>query len=225
LGNIKKQRKKFDSPFKKWDKTRADAEDTLVFEFGLGNKREVWKANRVIARMRNTARTLFTKSGPVAERTKKDVLARAQKLGLLAVENATLDDLLGLTTKDLFGRRLQTVIVRKGLANTMTQARQFITHGHVVIGERVVTVPGYLVTKSEEGSIELHPKSALASPSHPARMTPQKKEDARLLDELRKKKEKEKATAEATPEAAPTAEEAPDAEIVEALPKEDEEEV
>lgn len=188
MGNIKKQRKKYNPPFKKWDKVRADGEDLLVSEFGLKNKKEVWKTNATISKFRNSARTLFTKSGPVAERTKGELIAKAKKLGLLTVESPTLDDLLGLTTKNILERRLQTVVLRKGFANTPNQARQFIGHGHIMIGERVVTVPGYMVTKSEEDSITILPRSALSKADHPARMTPQKKEDARLLEELRKKK-------------------------------------
>ncbi len=193
MGNIKKQRKKYNLPFKKWDKTRADAEDGLVSEFGLANKKEVWKANMSVSRFRTSARTLFTKSGAVAERMKKDLTDKAHKLGLLTVESATLDDLLGITAKDILGRRLQTIVVKKGLANTSRQARQFIVHGHVLVGGRVVTVPSYMVAKSEEASVDLRPKSALSNPSHPARMTPQKKEDARLLEEIRKKKAAEAA--------------------------------
>mgnify|MGYP001773173473 CR=1 FL=1 len=75
------------------------------------------------------------------------------KLGLLN-EGATLDDVLGLTVKDILNRRLQTIVYKKGLANTPKQARQFIVHGHVKINGRKIIYPSYLVNRDEEDKIE-----------------------------------------------------------------------
>lgn len=198
MGNIKKQRKKYRIPFKKWDKIRADEEDAIVSEFGLKSKTEVWKANAKVSKFRTAARTLFTKTGPVAERTKKDLTEKAKKQGLVSVESATLDDLLGINAKNILERRLETIILKKGFANTPKQARQFISHGHVMIGERVVTVPGYHVSRDEESLVTLVPRSPLSKPDHPARMTPQKKEEARLLEKLKGEKKKEAPSEEET---------------------------
>lgn len=185
MGNIKKQRKKYNIPFKKWDKTRADEEDLIAGEFGLKNKTEVWKANAKVSKFRNVARTLFTQTGTVAERTKADVVTKAKRLGLVSTESATLDDLLGINARNVLDRRLQTVILKKGFAGSQKQARQFIAHGHIMIGDRVVTVPGYIVPKEEEALVTIVPKSPLSKEDHPARQTPQKKEEARLLAKLK----------------------------------------
>ena len=69
----------------------------------------------------------------------------------------------------VLSRRLQTLAFVKGLAFTPHQARQFIVHGHVAIGSRRVTVPGYLVTRTEEGGIIYDSRSAIANDMHPAR--------------------------------------------------------
>jgi ribosomal protein S4 len=90
-------------------------------------------------------------------------------------------------------------VLKRGLANTPHQARQFISHGHIVVGDRVVTVPGYIVKKDEEATVGILPRSAFSDPNHPARMTPQKKEETRLLEELRKKKETAASAAEPAP--------------------------
>jgi small subunit ribosomal protein S4 len=57
------------------------------------------------------------------------------------------------------------------LAKTIQQARQLITHGHITIGNRRVTIPGYIVPKLEESQIVYSPQSSLANPSHPLRQT------------------------------------------------------
>jgi small subunit ribosomal protein S4 len=42
-------------------------------------------------------------------------------------------------------RRLDNVIYRLGFASTRAQARQFVTHGHVLVNGRRVTIPSFLV--------------------------------------------------------------------------------
>jgi len=44
-----------------------------------------------------------------------------------------------------------------------------IVHGHIAIGERKVTIPGYMVRADEEKEIDYAPDSPLADSSHPAR--------------------------------------------------------
>lgn len=45
----------------------------------------------------------------------------------------------------LFERRLDNVIYRAGFAVNRRQARQFVSHGHIMVGDRRVDVPSYLV--------------------------------------------------------------------------------
>jgi small subunit ribosomal protein S4 len=91
-------------------------------------------------------------------------------MGLLPMEGATLDDVLGLGAESLLGRRLQTIVFRKGLACSPGQARQFIVHGHVSINDRKVTIPGYTVQRGEEDNIVINPLSAVADEMHPIRV-------------------------------------------------------
>jgi small subunit ribosomal protein S4 len=95
-------------------------------------------------------------------------LNRLKKLGLLP-ETAVLDDVLDLALEDLLERRLQTIVLRKGLAKTMQQSRQLITHGHVAVGNQTIKTPGYIVTKPEESHIAYSTSTPLANPSHPLR--------------------------------------------------------
>ncbi len=74
-----------------------------------------------------------------------------------------------MTVKDLMERRLQTVVYRKGLARTIHQARQFVSHGHVSVAGNVVSVPSYMVERDDEGRIVFHEYSPLNNPQHPVR--------------------------------------------------------
>src|SRR5712692_6003094 len=113
--------------------------------FGLKNKRELWKAHTELSR--NKKEPTLIKS-----------LAR---IGLVK-ENSTLDDVLNLKVTDLLSRRLQTVIQKKASIKSPYLARQTVVHGHVMIGERVVTVPSYTVTIEEENRVHLAPEVDLA---------------------------------------------------------------
>jgi small subunit ribosomal protein S4 len=98
-----------------------------------------------------------------------ELLAQLKKKGILQ-ETAVLDNVLDLTIEDILERRLQTIVFRKGLARTTFQARQLITHGHVTIDNRRVTIPGYIVQKEEESKIVYSPESAIAKQEHALRV-------------------------------------------------------
>ena len=66
-------------------------------------------------------------------------------------------------------RRLKTVVYRNGLANTPKQARQFVTHGHIVVDDSRVTAPSRKVATTEEDSVAFDQGSSLADELHPER--------------------------------------------------------
>ena len=75
-----------------------------------------------------------------------------------------MEDVLNLTLKDVMERRLQTLVVRKQMANSMMQSRQFITHEHVAVGARKITAPSYLVSVNEEPLIKMADQISLQNP-------------------------------------------------------------
>ncbi len=153
---MRRLRKKWVRPFKRWDKKRIIEERRLMKLYGLKNKKELWRVQAELRRIRAIARSLLPLSGEEKERREKELLKRLYRLGLLP-ENATLDDVLSLTVQDLLERRLQTIVWRKGYARTVKQARQFIVHGHVFVGDRRVTIPSYWVKRGEEEYIRVDP--------------------------------------------------------------------
>ena len=50
-------------------------------------------------------------------------------------------------------RRLDNIIYRLGFASSRRQARQLVRHGHVLVNERKVNIPSYLVSRGDEISI------------------------------------------------------------------------
>ncbi|MEM2104846.1 MAG: 30S ribosomal protein S4 [Candidatus Bathyarchaeia archaeon] len=169
-GDPKKQKKKYATPRFPWRADVLQEELKLLGQYGLRNKHELWRHETMLSKFRGIARSLIGKAPEERRRMEEELLTRLKKLGVLD-ETAVLDDVLDLTVEDILERRLQTIVFRKGLAKTIHQARQLITHGHIAIGERRVTVPSYIVTREDEEKIAYWPKSPLADQNHPIRQT------------------------------------------------------
>lgn len=167
MGDPKRHRKKYVTPRKPWDKVRLEREAQLVIKYGLRNKRELWRFENILRKYRRVARDLLSKvnlpgrEGEIARAKANAVIKRLYRMGILE-ENATLDDILNLTVEDFLERRLQTIVYRQGLARTIKQARQLITHGHIAVDGRRVTSPSYIVERDEETKIGFYPNSPFA---------------------------------------------------------------
>lgn len=127
--------------------------------FGLKTKRELWKAHTELSRVRNQARSLLALGQEVRQEKEPILIKSLSRIGLVG-ENSTLDDVLNLQVKDLLGRRLQTIVIKKLGFKTPYQARQAVVHGHIMIGDRRITIPSYTVDTDEEKQVKLLPNSA-----------------------------------------------------------------
>ena len=173
MGYPGKNHKQYATPKRRFEKTRLEDEKKLLIDYGLRNKRELWKAQSVLRKYRSAARELVALRSAglnVDEyQKKKDQLTNhLYRYGLVG-EGADLGDILALKVEQQLDRRLQTLVLRKGLARSPKQARQFITHGHIAIAARRVTVPGYRVARSEEAAIAYYGPSPFTNSVHPER--------------------------------------------------------
>ena len=176
MGDPKFSRAKFERPSHPWEAERIKAENELLKKYGLKNKKELWRSQYVLRRFRQRARELQARvrtGDKQAEKEREQLLRRLGRLGLLPLEGTTLDDVLALDVEAILSRRLQTLTFLKGLAFTPRQARQFIVHGHVSIAGRRVTIPGILVSRTEENGITYDERSVISSDLHPVRQTGQ----------------------------------------------------
>jgi len=168
MGDPKKQRKKFETPRFPWRTDVLETELKLLGQYGLRNKREIWRHKTLLSKYRGIARSLLGMSVEERRKLEKQLLDRLHRLGILP-ETAVMDDVLVLSLEDILERRLQTFVFQKGLAKSIHQARQLITHGHVAIAGRRVSSPSYLVLREEEAKITYAPTSPLSTPNQPLR--------------------------------------------------------
>ena len=146
-----RKHKKFRKPRTRFDATRIEEENQIVERYGLKNKREIWKAKAKLEDIRNVAKKLIDSGQEEQEK----FLIKLRKLGFNV---KTTVDVLALTEEDILKRRLQTIVYSKKLATTAKGARQLITHRHILVNGKVVSIPSYLVKVDEENKIKLNLK-------------------------------------------------------------------
>lgn len=173
MGYPGKNHKSYQTPKRPFEKTRIEAETRLVIEYGLRNKREVWKAQAVLRKYRTAAKDLLALASNPAHRAqyetkREELIGHLQRSGLLGAD-AGIDEILSLKVQAPLERRLQTIVYRTGLARSPKQARQLITHGHIAIGGRRINIPGYKVARGEESQVAYYGRSPFVADSHTER--------------------------------------------------------
>ncbi|MFB6185025.1 MAG: 30S ribosomal protein S4 [Haloarculaceae archaeon] len=161
----------YETPNHPYQGERIADETSLVGRYGLKNKEELWRAQSELRSFRREARSLLGRvdeESDAADREADEFLARLKRIGVLDRED-TLDDILSLDVTDVLERRLQTVVYRKGYANTPKQARQFIDHGHIVVGDSRVQSPSAKVAVDEEETVGFDETSPISDELHPER--------------------------------------------------------
>ena len=158
MGDPKTSRKVWKKPKRPLNYDLKMDELKTLGTFGLKTKRELWKTQTELSRVRLQARSLLALRQE--ERNKKEpiLMQSLTKIGLVD-ESSTLDDVLNLQVNDLLARRLQTIVQKNLFFKTPYQARQAIVHGHVMIGDDIITIPSYVVKTEEETKIHLTPES------------------------------------------------------------------
>uniref|UniRef100_A0A8C5R150 Small ribosomal subunit protein uS4 n=1 Tax=Leptobrachium leishanense TaxID=445787 RepID=A0A8C5R150_9ANUR len=126
-------RKTYVTPRRPFEKSRLDQELKLIGEYGLRNKREVWRVKFTLAKIRKAARELLTLDEKDPKRLFEGnaLLRRLVRIGVLDEGKMKLDYILGLKIEDFLERRLQTQVFKLGLAKSIHHARVLIRQRHI----------------------------------------------------------------------------------------------
>lgn len=169
MGDPKKPKKKYRRPLMIWNEELLAEHGNFLKDYGLKNKKEVWRISSALKSIHDQAKKLTASKTEQSKKEAAQLIKKLSKYSLVS-EKSKLEDVLSLAAKDLFDRRLQTIVVKRGLAKTMKQARQFITHNHISIGDQTINSPSYLVKSSEENIVTFNPRSSFANEMHPERI-------------------------------------------------------
>ena len=129
MGDPRKAKKLYRRPRMIWTTDQLNAELYIMGSYGLRNKRELWKAQTEVARIRNQARALLALSAEARAEKEKRLLNFLSRLGLVR-QGATLDDILNLKVEDLLER------VRRAQSGRLKFALSRRKQGFESLGER-----------------------------------------------------------------------------------------
>lgn len=148
-------RKTYKTPRRAFEADRLDQELKLCGEYGLRCKREIWRVQLILAKIRKSARQLLTlPHGDTRRVFEGDALIRKlTRLGILDEDKRNLDSVLQLSTQKLLERRLQTKVFKLGIAKSIHHARVMIRQRHIKVGQQMVNVPSFLVRSDSEKHI------------------------------------------------------------------------
>ena len=113
----------------------------------MKNKKEIWKADAEIGRMRKRAKTLITKTQEEQEK----FINKLKKGGFKV---SSISDILALSTEDVLRRRLQSIVSKKKNI-PVKSARQLIVHKHISVEGKKINIPSYKVPADKEDKIEI----------------------------------------------------------------------
>merc|ERR1739846_13080 len=141
----------------------------MVGEFGLKNKREVWRVKHTLEE--KDPKRLFEGNA---------LLRRLVRTGVLAEDKMKLDYVLALKTEDFMERRLQTQVFKLGLAKSVHHARVLIKQRHIRVRKQVVNIPSFIVRLDSQKHIDFSLKSPFGGgrPGRVKRKNAKKGDDA-----------------------------------------------
>ncbi|CCG81315.1 40S ribosomal protein S9 [Taphrina deformans PYCC 5710] len=149
-------------PRRPFESARLDGELKLAGEFGLRNKREIWRVLLTLSKIRRAARELLTLDDKDPKRLFEGnaLIRRLVRVGVLDETRMKLDYVLALRVEDFLERRLQTQVFKLGLAKSIHHARVLIRQRHIRVGKQIVNVPSFIVRLDSQKHIDF----ALTSP-------------------------------------------------------------
>jgi small subunit ribosomal protein S4 len=154
---MKRKHKRYSRPKKIYNKTRIEEEKALKKEFGLKNKREIWKAEAKISSIREKAKKLIS-----SDAEKQQSLF--DSLGKIGLKVNSIGDVLTLDKRDYLKRRLQTILFMKKFVSTPKAARQLIAHKKVLINGDAINIPSYIVPVELENKISIRERKRKEKP-------------------------------------------------------------
>src|SRR3989338_6746390 len=112
MGDTRKPKKKYYGPKHPWEASRINEERDILKKYGLVNKKEIWKMQAILSKIKTQAKSLIARRDLQAEKEQLLMIKRLNRLGLLGKE-AKLGQVLSLNLDDVMKLRLQTSVYNK----------------------------------------------------------------------------------------------------------------
>lgn len=136
--------------FLEWKRTNTTREQLVTSKYLLKSRDEYKKYNLVVGMIRKLSETLsrLSDSDPTKIMVAKKLIKLLYDAGL--VQDRKLLDCTKVNVSSFCERRLPMILVKKKLVQTFRHADEFVQHGHVRLGTRVVNDTSMLVSRAME---------------------------------------------------------------------------
>ncbi|KAI4292201.1 small subunit ribosomal protein S9e [Pancytospora philotis] len=171
MGCIVRKRRIATHPRNPWVLERLVKELQLLGTFGLKNKKELWTVLTTARADKTQARDLListnheefmTRSRALLNRLCRNGMISSVDFNDVECMRACLRDVLNFDLPMYLNRRLQSLVLKSGLARNIHHARLLVAHKHITVRGRVVNKPAMTVRSENEGYIEVNPFSSVA---------------------------------------------------------------
>ena len=152
MGLSRRIRRKYETPNHPWQAERLEEEGKLVKEYGLTNKKQIWKMLSFLRKFRSQARGIVSLRDEKKEQARQILIGKLSRAGLLE-KKSTMGDVFNLSIRDILERRLQTIVYKMGFANSIKQARQFVLHRKVLVNGQIISSPSYFIKVGDKVSL------------------------------------------------------------------------
>ena len=126
----------------------------------MKNKKEVWRVQYILARIRKAARDLLTLEDNDPKRIFEGdaLINRMLRIGVLNKHEKSLDLVLDLKLVKFLERRLQTLVFKSSYAKSIHEARSLIFQNRITLNtgrrNKTVNIPSLIVRKENENKID-----------------------------------------------------------------------
>lgn len=147
--------------FLDWKKTNTTREQLVTSKYLLKSRDEYKKYNIIVGMIKKLSETLsrLADNNPTKLVVSKKLISLLHDVGI--IENRKLVDCTKVTVSSFCERRISMVLVKKKLVQTFAHADEFVQHGHIRLGTRIINDTSTLISKAMEEYLTWSDKSKL----------------------------------------------------------------
>ncbi len=136
--------------FLDWKKTNTTREQLVSTKYLLKSRDEYKKYNIVVGMIKKLSETLsrLPDNDPTKLVVAKKLITLLYNVGI--IENRKLLDCIKVNVSSFCERRLPMVLVKKKMVQTFTHADEFVQHGHVRVGTKIISDTSTLISRAME---------------------------------------------------------------------------
>ncbi|AFN83069.1 U3 small nucleolar ribonucleoprotein [Encephalitozoon romaleae SJ-2008] len=136
--------------FLEWKNTNTAREHLAIVRYGLRDREEYVKYNRIVGKIRKLAEALsrLKENDPIRSNVTKKLVSKLYNIGIIS--NRKLVDCTKVTVSSFCERRLPMVMKRIRMVPNFKDATRFVEHGHVRLGSKVIYDPSTIISKAME---------------------------------------------------------------------------